>query len=132
MVMEGHWWADLLDGNPGSRMAAAVAVIFVLLYWRSLPFVYHLRFLFYVALGKWRGRCAKRPANVQEESTLSFRVYPDDVDFNLHMGNSSYNKLCDFARYYHFCALGFGQISGANGGVVSAVYPSCTPEHNHQ
>ena len=49
----------LLPGDgPVQQVGVAAAVIFVLLYWRSLPFVYHLRFLFYVVLGKWRGRCA--------------------------------------------------------------------------
>merc|ERR1712154_445764 len=33
------------------------------------------------------------------------------------MGNSAYNKMCDFACYHHLAAMGMGQISGANGGV---------------
>ena len=43
------------------------------------------------------------------------------------MGNSSYNKVCDFARYHHLCAMGFGQISGANGGVYMRFKRSIRP-----
>lgn len=31
-------------------------------------------------------------------SKLSFRVWPDDLDINFHLNNSSYNKHCDYAR----------------------------------
>ena len=100
------------------------ATVFILMYWRSLPLAYHLRFLWYIIRGKFLTR---RPPTVHGETELQLRCWPDDVDFNSHMGNSSYNKVCDFARYHHLCAMGFGQISGANGGVYMRFKRSIQP-----
>ena len=105
-------------------LAWGAGVLFALCYWRSLPGAYHLRFLWYVLRGKLLTR---RPGTVHGETELSLRCWPDDADFNWHMGNSSYNKVCDFARYHHLCAMGFGQISGANGGVYMRFKRSIQP-----
>ncbi len=96
-------------------------ILFAVLYARSFPFAYHIRFAYYVL----RARLAQVPRDKRRElspfafqSVLHFRCWPDDVDFNLHMGNSSYNKLSDFARYAHLVKMGFsGNVSGANGGI---------------
>ena len=55
-------------------------------YRNNLPFAYHVRFLWHVSLAWF---CGRRPAHLLAASEKSFRVWPDDVDFNWHMNNSS-------------------------------------------
>jgi acyl-CoA thioesterase FadM len=39
------------------------------------------------------------PVDLREGSTIRFRVWPNDLDLNLHMTNSRYFALMDAARY---------------------------------
>ena len=72
---------ELSSHTAGTLLVAA----FLFLYWRSLPFVYHLRFLVY---SLWAFFFGSRPAGLADFTEISLRVWPDDVDFNWHMGNS--------------------------------------------
>lgn len=38
------------------------------------------------------------PLGVLEEDSLGLRVWPNDIDFNLHMNNSRYLSIMDYAR----------------------------------
>ena len=67
-------------------MDILVGVLLVFVYRNNLPGAYHLRFLWHVSLAWF---CGRRPSHVMESSEESFRVWPDDVDFNWHMNNSS-------------------------------------------
>lgn len=74
-------------------LVIAALAAFLMLYARSLPFAYHLRFIGHCLWAKYR---AGRAESLFDETHLHFRCWPDDMDFNMHMNNSSYNKICDF------------------------------------
>mmetsp|Transcript_36003 Transcript_36003/g.101365 ORF Transcript_36003/g.101365 Transcript_36003/m.101365 type:complete len:195 (+) Transcript_36003:104-688(+) len=103
--------------------------VFLILFffWRGLPGAYHIRMAWYLLpkLIFANRRDGKLPWNW--ESVLTFRVYPDDLDWNLHMNNSSYNKLCDFARYSHLAVFFGRSVAGANGGVMMRFKKSLGP-----
>ena len=61
-------------------------VLLAFLYRNNLPFAYHVRFLWHVCLAWF---CGRRPPHALAASEKTFRVWPDDVDFNWHMNNSS-------------------------------------------
>ena len=61
-------------------------VLLAFLYRNNLPFAYHVRFLWHVSLAWF---CGRRPPHVLAASEKTFRVWPDDIDFNWHMNNSS-------------------------------------------
>jgi acyl-CoA thioesterase FadM len=45
-------------------------------------------------------RIGRRPAvDLREDSTITFRVWPNDLDLNGHLTNSRYFALMDAARY---------------------------------
>ena len=137
-----------------------LGLIFCFLFWRSFPFVYHLRMFYHIFASYFQ----KRLESVDEvcfffvfvfflllflvflmllffssillqfqKTCLYFRAWPDDLDWNMHMGNSSYNKflssihfslhlllflilsssrLADFARYHHFARFGLLNVAG--------------------
>ena len=72
-------------GSSSFGAVECLTVVFVLLYWRSLPFVYHLRFLAHALWAYFKG---PRPDRLSDFTEISLRVWPDDIDFNWHMGNS--------------------------------------------
>ncbi|KAI8994357.1 HotDog domain-containing protein [Gaertneriomyces semiglobifer] len=86
-----------LKSHP--KFLAALVLLFNL---RSLPFAHHIRFAYQVVLT----RLFNRPKFVKlapeqrlwAPCNLAYRVLPDDMDWNLHMNNASYNKHLDFAR----------------------------------
>ncbi|KNC99379.1 uncharacterized protein SPPG_05623 [Spizellomyces punctatus DAOM BR117] len=64
---------------------------------RSLPFAHHLRLSKHIVQAGLRRRW--RPAaTIWAPQYLTYRVWPDDMDWNLHMNNSTYNKHLDYAR----------------------------------
>ena len=63
-----------------------IFLLFAFLYRNNLPFAYHIRFSWHVSLAWF---CGRRPSYVLAASEKSFRVWPDDIDFNWHMNNSS-------------------------------------------
>ncbi|KAJ3034115.1 hypothetical protein HDV00_005436 [Rhizophlyctis rosea] len=79
---------------------------------RSLPFAHHLRFALQIFQTRWNLRGRKRVIvgpgdkltvlppydDVWATRSLDYRVFPDDVDWNIHMNNSHYYKNLDFAR----------------------------------
>ncbi|KAJ3053807.1 hypothetical protein HK097_003323 [Rhizophlyctis rosea] len=79
---------------------------------RSAPFAHHIRFFAQIFQTQWSLRNRKRVAiengdqlkvlppydDFWASRTLHFRVFPDDVDWNIHMNNSHYYKNLDFAR----------------------------------
>ena len=101
----------------------ACGFLLMLLHWRSLPLMYHLRMAWLVFTTKL---FTPKISSLHEWSTLEFRVYLDDCDWNLHMNNSSYNKMADFGRIHHMLRLGFDvnnhfrtpklRVGGMNGG----------------
>jgi hypothetical protein len=66
-------------------LSTAAVLLFLFMYWRSLPFAYHLRFM---AIALQAFFVGPRPAGLVDFTEISFRVWPDDMDFNWHMGNS--------------------------------------------
>eukprot|EP01135_Chromosphaera_perkinsii_P008678 Nk52_evm11s1444 gene=Nk52_evmTU11s1444 len=108
-----------------SEWVAAVVILVLLLHWRSLPFMYHIRMAFALIDAKF----FEPQIGLWEPVKLEYRVLLDDVDWNNHMNNSSYNKMCDFGRCYFMLRLGFSfriplllpepklRVGGMNGGV---------------
>ena len=78
--------SDRLADWRNMDILVGVLLVFAFLYRNNLPGAYHLRFLWHVSLAWF---CGRRPSHVMESSEESFRVWPDDVDFNWHMNNSS-------------------------------------------
>ena len=66
---------------PGWGLALDLLwLAFLLLYLRSLPGAYHARFAYHVIRAWLWG---SRPRRLLDCSEERFRVWPDDVDFNL-------------------------------------------------
>mmetsp|Transcript_18411 Transcript_18411/g.46234 ORF Transcript_18411/g.46234 Transcript_18411/m.46234 type:complete len:213 (-) Transcript_18411:1383-2021(-) len=66
---------------------------------KSLPLAYHARFIAETAKTYMENR--KKPANIDQlfaVHSTSFRVFFDDLDYNLHMNNSCYHKYADYGR----------------------------------
>ncbi len=56
-----------------------------------------------------------RPAlGFWEESVTSFRVLPNDIDFNMHMTNSRYFSIMDLGRVDLLIRTGLGKLLFAN------------------
>lgn len=102
-----------------------IVLVVALLLFLEGPGVYHIRMLYYLCRGKF---IDPRLKLVGDESVLSYYASLGYCDWNVHMGNSSYNLLCDFARYHHLARL-FGRLdlAGANGGVYMRFKRSITP-----
>jgi hypothetical protein len=101
-------------------LAYALGAVFVALYWKGVPGVFHLRLAASVLLGAfWEGRLR----SVTEHVESTERVLLCDMDINLHQNNSIYNLLADVSRYHWLSRLLAGnlsryrQIKIANGGV---------------
>ncbi|KAF8978520.1 hypothetical protein BGZ46_006383 [Entomortierella lignicola] len=78
-----------------SDEAKIILAIIALLHFKSLPGVYTLRSLSYFI----KARNLKEPGvGLLETSKIHSRVWFDDLDLNIHLNNSSYNKMMDFAR----------------------------------
>ncbi|KAG0326063.1 hypothetical protein BGZ99_010202 [Dissophora globulifera] len=70
-------------------------LLIALMHIKSLPGVYTLRSLSYFV----NARSARTPRiGLLEASRYHSRVWFDDLDLNIHLNNSSYNKMMDFAR----------------------------------
>ncbi|GJJ78667.1 hypothetical protein EMPS_11026 [Entomortierella parvispora] len=70
-------------------------VLLALMHFKSLPGVYTVRSLSYII----KNRHLKKPSiGLLEASKYHSRVWFDDLDLNIHLNNSSYNKMMDFAR----------------------------------
>jgi acyl-CoA thioesterase FadM len=86
-----------------SDTAKALILLLALLHAKSLPGVYTLRSLSYFI----KARNLTKPAiGLLEASKYQSRVWFDDLDLNIHLNNSSYNKMMDFARI-QLCTLLF-------------------------
>jgi hypothetical protein len=66
-----------------------IAAVLLMLRWRGLPLAYHLRVLGRVLYARL---LLPRPAAWSDETVLSFRAWRDDLDWDMHLDNSSYNK----------------------------------------
>ncbi|KAG0367621.1 hypothetical protein BC939DRAFT_460592 [Gamsiella multidivaricata] len=72
-----------------------VLALIALMHLKSLPGVYTLRSLSYFI----KARSQTEPSiGLLEASKYHSRVWFDDMDLNIHLNNSSYNKMMDFAR----------------------------------
>lgn len=70
-------------------------ILIALMHIKSLPGVYTLRSLAYFV----KNRHLKEPSvGLLEPAKYHSRVWFDDLDLNIHLNNSSYNKMMDFAR----------------------------------
>ncbi len=58
---------------------------------------------------RWRPKC-----EILEESHLTFRVFPTDLDVNLHLTNSRYFSFMDLSRVDHMIRNGAWQKIRAN------------------
>ncbi|KAG0056143.1 hypothetical protein BGZ83_006238 [Gryganskiella cystojenkinii] len=86
-------------GSMPSDTTKALIILLALLHLKSLPGIYTLRSLSYII----KGRNLKKPSiGLLEASKIHSRVWFDDLDLNIHLNNSSYNKMMDFARI-HLC-----------------------------
>ncbi|KAK3837269.1 MAG: hypothetical protein JOS17DRAFT_680383 [Linnemannia elongata] len=86
-----------------SDTTKALILLLALLHAKSLPGVYTLRSLSYFI----KARNLTEPAiGLLEASKYHSRVWFDDLDLNIHLNNSSYNKMMDFARI-QLCTLLF-------------------------
>jgi len=74
-------------------VAAAIALLMWLLNVKSWPFMYHLQ----VCVSGFD--LFSSSVDMDVGCTTSHRVWPDDLDWNFHMNNSSYNKNADCGRF---------------------------------
>lgn len=66
--------------------------------------------LFWMMLtARWRNRCA-----MMDESHLTFRVLPTDLDVNMHLTNSRYFSFMDLSRVDHMMRNGAWKEIRAN------------------
>ncbi|KAF9113588.1 hypothetical protein BGX27_001236 [Mortierella sp. AM989] len=78
-----------------SDEAKIILALIALMNLKSLPGAYSLRSLAYFI----KRRNLKEPSiGLLETSKIHSRVWFDDLDLNIHLNNSSYNKMMDFAR----------------------------------
>ena len=103
---------------------AAASLVFLFFFWRGLPLAYHVRVLLHVLYARL---LLPRPGSWCEETVLHFRAWPDDLDWNRHMNNSSYNKLCDIGRIAHLARFFDANVNGANGAVLMRFKRSLGP-----
>ena len=59
------------------------------------------RLIWMFATARWRDRCA-----MMDETHLTFRVLPTDLDVNMHLTNSRYFSLMDLSRVDHLMRCG--------------------------
>ncbi|CAG8588517.1 7686_t:CDS:2 [Ambispora gerdemannii] len=102
-------------------LAKHILFVLILLNVKSLPTVYHWRcwFLFQKIIWRRKRELRERKEGKIEKKTNSqelFRVFrqehrlwPDDLDLNIHMNNSSYLKVLDFLRIEQIFTL-FGDL----------------------
>ncbi|KAG0377117.1 hypothetical protein BGX24_006690 [Mortierella sp. AD032] len=81
-----------------SDATKALILLLALLHAKSLPGVYSLRSL---SLFIKAHRLTEPAVGLLEASKFQSRVWFDDLDLNIHLNNSSYNKMMDFARIQH-------------------------------
>jgi len=72
---------------------------------------------------------SRGPYRLGEESTLSFRCLPTDIDGNLHLNNARYMMLADMGRIDIFLRAGFWDLCKRSGwapmmGGLQVVYVS--------
>ncbi|KAG0227191.1 hypothetical protein BGW42_003117 [Actinomortierella wolfii] len=85
-----------------SEAALAALIAFYLLNIKSLPGMYNARSIRYFI----RYRNLQKPlTGLLEPHKYHSRVWFDDMDLNIHLSNSSYNKMLDFARIELCCRL---------------------------
>ncbi|KAF9163912.1 hypothetical protein DFQ26_002025 [Actinomortierella ambigua] len=85
-----------------SDKALGALIAFYLLNFKSLPGIYNLRVVrFFIRHGH-----LKEPlTGILEPHKYHSRVWFDDMDLNIHLSNSSYNKMLDYSRIELFCRL---------------------------
>lgn len=52
-----------------------------------------------------------RPLSVSGTSRISTRVWPGDLDINLHMNNGRYLSLCDLGKIDLMLRTGLGRLA---------------------
>ncbi|GAA6061864.1 hypothetical protein JCM10212_001297 [Sporobolomyces blumeae] len=121
-VLVGSVAAALMADSVNSRIVSVLKKLFVFLLvlnWRSLPFAWHIRFwslipkLYVKIWSKGPEKAMAIARNPYEVRTVTKgRVNWDSTDYNQHMSNSSYAKVCDEARFAFLLELigpAFGQ-----------------------
>ncbi|KAF9965328.1 hypothetical protein BGZ70_005041 [Mortierella alpina] len=87
-----------------SDVKTALLVLFALMHIKSLPGVYTVRSLYYFVQPRsllYYVKPGYRPqprVGLLGTKRYHSRVWFDDLDLNIHLNNSSYNKMMDFAR----------------------------------
>ncbi|CAO3568133.1 unnamed protein product [Mortierella alpina] len=87
-----------------SNVKTALLVLFALMHIKSLPGVYTVRSLYYFVQPRSLlyyvkpGYRPKPRVGLLGTKRYHSRVWFDDLDLNIHLNNSSYNKMMDFAR----------------------------------
>ena len=96
-----------------------VAIVFVVLFWKSIPGAFHVRLFSACVGGLLEGRLHK----LAEHVTMTDRVVLSDMDLNMHQNNSVYALIADISRYHWISRLISGNFTRlrsvkiANGGV---------------
>ncbi|KAI9136334.1 hypothetical protein BKA69DRAFT_1019288, partial [Paraphysoderma sedebokerense] len=82
--------------------------IVLLLNFKSLPLIYHLRYVLYVrpVIMKLKSleNSERKRLSGKFHTVEGMRCLLDDLDLNIHMNNSSYNKALDYIRISFFAA----------------------------
>ncbi|KAF9277725.1 hypothetical protein BGZ68_009054 [Mortierella alpina] len=87
-----------------SDVKTALLVLFALMHIKSLPGVYTIRSLYYFVRPRSLlyyvkpGYRPKPRVGLLGTKRYHSRVWFDDLDLNIHLNNSSYNKMMDYAR----------------------------------
>eukprot|EP01117_Protostelium_nocturnum_P019952 TRINITY_DN877_c0_g1_i1.p1 TRINITY_DN877_c0_g1~~TRINITY_DN877_c0_g1_i1.p1 ORF type:complete len:244 (-),score=74.18 TRINITY_DN877_c0_g1_i1:51-782(-) len=106
-----HWMVRLVRRN---RLLSLMLSLLLLFHLKSIPFVWHIRFGWntfkYLTLQR-----KQSPNKLMEGSEIEGRLMPDDLDFNFHMNNASYNKQGDFGRLKLFLESGIQRLCWKNG-----------------
>lgn len=67
------------------------------------------RLIWMFSTARWRSRCG-----MMDETHLTFRVFPTDLDVNMHLTNSRYFSLMDLSRVDHLMRCGAWKQVRAN------------------
>ncbi|CEG81266.1 hypothetical protein RMATCC62417_15489 [Rhizopus microsporus] len=88
--------------NTKALMIGSIPIgLLIITHLKSLPFAYTVRsWLLLRTLIKRAKANNLQPDDLFTVVSQSHRCYLDDIDYNQHMNNSTYNKLLDFSRIH--------------------------------
>jgi len=93
-----------------------VVVLVLILYFSSLPLMYHARLLIQIALP---AKLGLTKASCKQGVRTTGVVLLDDLDINMHMNNSSYAKNADFGRVKFYLDTGLLALARKQGWILA-------------